>query len=221
MMIAMSKIPIAMSIPVIGMVVGLIKKSREYQNVDLKDHSDVAAEETAVSTEEKTGVTPTDKILHFFTLIAIVVAFVLQLTFGSMVIGAIGGITVMFLSRVVYLKAGDKVVQEGMLMMGAIAFIMLIASGFANVLTETDSINEFVSSASDWFEGSSHLFSAFMLSVNRTIYHYGYWSIFWNSTNNCCSVCTVMCCSGIWYISNCCSDWNRRGTWGRGIPCFR
>ncbi len=75
-------------------------------------------------------------------MIAIFVAFVLQLTFGSMEIGAIGGLTVMFLYRVVYLKAGDKVVQEGMLMMGTITFIMLIASGFANVLTETDLINE-------------------------------------------------------------------------------
>ncbi|ASN06185.1 Na+/H+ antiporter family protein [Virgibacillus necropolis] len=170
MPIAMSKIPLAMSIPVLGMIVGLLiailftyRKSRKYKDVEIKDPVKDAAEEIAVTTEDKPGVTSKNKKLHAFTLISIIAAFVLQLTFDSMVIGAIGGITVMFLSRVVYLKTGDRVVQEGMLMMGAIAFIMLIASGYANVLKETGSVNEFVSSASTWFDGSSHLIAAFAL----------------------------------------------------------
>ena len=169
MNIAMSQLPIAMSIPGIGMIVGLVialvfsyRKSRNYNDIQLKA-AEKASEEIAATTDGQIDSKGNNKRLHFFTLLAIVVAFVLQLTFGSMVIGAIGGITIMFLSRVVYMKNGDRVVQEGMLMMGAIAFIMLIASGYANVLKETGAVKEFITSASSFLGGSSQVVAAFVL----------------------------------------------------------
>ncbi|MYL45187.1 sodium:proton antiporter [Virgibacillus halodenitrificans] len=171
MPIAMSDIPLAMSIPAIGMIGGLLiavlftyKKPREYKDIDLSKTSSLPEEETAAGLEkQKTPRTTFEKRNHFFTIIAIVVAFVLQLTFESMVIGAIGGITVMFVTRVIFLESGEKVVQEGMVMMGVIAFIMLIASGYASVLKETGAVENFVNNATSWFGDSSQLVSAFVL----------------------------------------------------------
>ncbi|MEH7385681.1 Na+/H+ antiporter NhaC family protein [Bacillus sp. JJ1521] len=54
----------------------------------------------------------------------------------------------MFLLRVVLVKDGEKVVQDGMQMMGAIAFVMLIASGYASVLKETGSVEQLVTGVS-------------------------------------------------------------------------
>ncbi|ALC89269.1 sodium:proton antiporter [Bacillus sp. FJAT-18017] len=169
MPINMSDVPFAMMLPGIGMIIGLIiailfsyKKPRNYNFVELKK-VDKSMEETAVGVENRDKLNGNDKKLYVFTLIAIVTAFVLQLAFGSMVVGAIGGITILFLSRVVPLNTGDKVVQEGMVMMGAIAFIMLIASGYANVLKETGAVQEFVSNASSILDGSSKTIAALVL----------------------------------------------------------
>ncbi|WP_053365686.1 Na+/H+ antiporter family protein [Bacillus sp. FJAT-27245] len=169
MAINMSDVPFAMLLPGAGMILGLIiailftyKKPRDYNFAELKK-IDKSIEETAVGAENRPKLNGNDKKLFFFTLLAIVAAFVLQLVFGSMVVGAIGGITILFLSRAIPLNTGDKVVQEGMVMMGAIAFIMLIASGYANVLKETGAVQEFVGNASSILDGSSKVVAAFVL----------------------------------------------------------
>ena len=55
-------------------------------------------------------------------------------------------------------------VHEGIGMMGMIAFVMLIASGYANVLTETGAITELVNTTLN-FAGESRLLIAFILLV--------------------------------------------------------
>ena len=67
-------------------------------------------------------------IAHTFTVIAILVALTIQLITESLILGALGGIFVMFLLRVIKLYEGERVVHEGIGMMGMIAFVMLIAS---------------------------------------------------------------------------------------------
>src|SRR5690625_7864862 len=50
---------------------------------------------------------------HVFTIIAIIAALVLQIVTESLVLGALSGIIIMFVFRVVRLYQGDRVVNEG------------------------------------------------------------------------------------------------------------
>jgi len=102
------------------------------------------------------------EMAHTFTVIAILAALILQIVTDSLVLGALAGIIVMFVCRVVKMYEGERVVHEGIGMMGMIAFVMLIASGYANVLTESGSINELVD-ATLAITGDSHLSVAFFL----------------------------------------------------------
>lgn len=167
MPISVGQIPLAMLIPSIGMVVGVViailfsyRKSRSYKDVNLASNVEQPVEEIAAALEQPEKKFETK---HIFTLAAIVAAFVCQLVFGSMVAGAIAGISIMFISRVVLLKDGEKVVQDGMHMMGAIAFVMLIASGYASVLKTSGSVEQLVTGVSTWFEGGSQVIAAFLL----------------------------------------------------------
>ncbi|MFD1779430.1 Na+/H+ antiporter family protein [Fredinandcohnia salidurans] len=167
MPISVGQIPIAMLIPALGMVVGVIiailfsyRKQRNYKDAVIVEKEEHKTEESAATIEQSES---KFEKKHIFTLLAIVAAFVCQLIFGSMVAGAIAGIAIMFISRVVLLKDGEKVVQDGMHMMGAIAFVMLIASGYATVLKETGSVEQLVNGVSSWFDGGSQMIAAFML----------------------------------------------------------
>lgn len=159
--IALSDIPYAMLIPVLGMTVGLLiavfityRKPRDYQDIDTVDSNSMVSEQLTKTRQ---------KVNHVITLFAIVVAFVLQLSFDSMIIGALGGITIMLLSQVIKVSRSDAAVKEGVLMMGAIAFIMLIASGYASVLTETDAVDNLTGTVSGWFDGTSRAVAAVVL----------------------------------------------------------
>lgn len=159
--IALSDIPYAMLIPVLGMTVGLLiavfityRKPRDYRDIDTVDSNSMVSEQLTKTRQ---------KVNHVITLFAIVVAFVLQLSFDSMIIGALGGITIMLLSQVIKVSRNDAAVKEGVLMMGAIAFIMLIASGYASVLTETDAVDNLTGTVSGWFDGTSRAVAAVVL----------------------------------------------------------
>ncbi|CAM4254304.1 Na+/H+ antiporter family protein [Lacicoccus alkaliphilus] len=159
--IGLSDIPAAMAIPVLGMTVGLLtavfityRKHREYEDIETVSDESVVTEGL---TEKR------EKVNHLITVIAIIAAFVLQLTFDSMIIGALGGIAIMLLSQVIQIGRSEAAVREGVLMMGAIAFIMLIASGYASVLTETDAVDDLINTVAVWFEGIPHAVAAVML----------------------------------------------------------
>ena len=159
--ITLSDIPAAMLIPVIGMTVGLViavfityRKPREYQDIETVDSDSIVSEDLT-----KTRRT----VNNIITLFAIGAAFALQLSFDSMIIGALGGITIMLLSQVIKVSRSDAAVKEGVLMMGAIAFIMLIASGYASVLTETTAVDDLIGTVSGWFDGTPHAVAAVVL----------------------------------------------------------
>src|SRR5699024_10402822 len=148
MEVPLSQIPLAMAIPVGGMVLGLIiailvtyRKPRDYKNIE--------TEFTVSATESKKDHNVEKwQWKHVATLLALVVTLVLQLIFSSLVLAALGGILVMFFFRADRWKSGDTIIEGGMKMMGTIAFVMLIASGYASVLTKTGSVDELVEKAS-------------------------------------------------------------------------
>ncbi|MFC0471873.1 Na+/H+ antiporter family protein [Halalkalibacter kiskunsagensis] len=166
MPIGVSQIPLAMLLPGIGMVIGLLiaifityRKDR-IVNTKLDESSEIAA-----TVEDGFAFSKQ----HMFTIIAIIAALAVQLLFSSLILGALTGVVIMFALQVVPFKEGDRVVNDGIKMMGMIAFVMLIASGYATILKETGSIDSLVKATTN-IVGDSMLFAAVgMLLVGMII----------------------------------------------------
>lgn len=161
MEIAVSSVTFAMLIPGIGMIVGLLiaifityRKDRELPYSDQGVNNEVAA-----TNEVELSFT----FRHFLTIMAIICALIVQLVTDSLVLGALTGIVLMFLFTVVPFKEGEKVVNEGVAMMGMIAFVMLIASGYATILKETGAVEELVQSATGILGDNKLIIAVLML----------------------------------------------------------
>lgn len=163
--ITLKEVTTSMIFPGIAMVVGLLiallityrkdrlpKESITQSELPEVDMADAITEQGDVRW----------KMSHAYTVIAIIVALVVQLTTETLVLGAMAGIIIMFLFRVIKMYEGERVVHEGIGMMGMIAFVMLVASGYATVLTESGAVNELVE-ATLKITGESHLSVAFFL----------------------------------------------------------
>ncbi|MFC6463949.1 Na+/H+ antiporter NhaC family protein [Marinilactibacillus sp. GCM10026970] len=134
-----------MWIPGLAMVVGLLVavlitygKPRAYQNAR---QDDIGPE---ISDENE------QKILfnkdHAFAVIGAVAALIVQLTFGSLVLGALLGLTIMVVSGAIKWSDIDDMLKSGINMMGFIAFVMLVASGYGDVIRATGGIDTLVES---------------------------------------------------------------------------
>ncbi|MFB9071213.1 Na+/H+ antiporter family protein [Citricoccus parietis] len=170
MEIELSQIPLAMAIPVATMVVGLViailvtyRRPREYR--DAAPDLGVAAFGTNGASGSDTGWTRQ----HVVVLIALAVTLVLQLVFGSLVIAALGGVLIIFIFRGERWRASDELAHGGVTMMGTIAFIMLVASGYASVLTETGAVDDLVTAASGWIGDSQLLAAVVMMTVGLLV----------------------------------------------------
>lgn len=171
MQITSSEVTQAMIFPGTAMIIGLLvavlityRKKRiaksvvDYQTQDI-DMADSIAEKKEV----------VFNYMHFFTIIAIIAALAVQLITKSLVLGALAGIIIMFATRVVKFYQGDKVVNEGIGMMGMIAFVMLIASGYAKVLTESGAVNELVEMTLNFTGDSKFIIAVLLLAVGLVI----------------------------------------------------
>ena len=136
--VSISDIASVMWIGGISMVVGLLlaivyySRSREYEDI-------------AVVQEESTEHTTRMTRDCWIGLAGAAVAFVAQLYFKSLPIGALAGLAVFFATGLIKWSKMDEDVDGGIRMMGTIAFVMLIAAGYANVLRETNSVEHLVS----------------------------------------------------------------------------
>lgn len=77
-------------------------------------------------------------------LIGVVIAFGVQLWSDSLPLGGLMGLIFMVAFGGIEYKKIDKVIENGLSMMAFIAFIMLVAAGFASVIRETGGIGELV-----------------------------------------------------------------------------
>lgn len=167
--ISMTQVAEAMLIPGLGMVAGLfIAIFISYR----KDRVSKPAEQMdfhGADKVEENQLPASWNITHTFTVIAIIMALVVQIVTKSLVLGALSGIIILFLTRVVPFRRGDRVVQEGIGMMGMIAFVMLIASGYAHVLKETGEVDDLVEKTTSMVGTSPFVLSFFMLLVGLII----------------------------------------------------
>lgn len=176
MSITLNDVTLSMLIPGVGMIVGLLIAvfvSYRKERVVNKTNQLQASEER-VSNQ---GTTEEWKLKHWMTIIAIVAALAIQLITQSLVLGALAGITVLFVTRVVKMYDGDRVVQEGVSMMGMIAFVMLVASGYATVLKETGAVNDLVEQTTALL-GTSPIAIAFVILLVGLIITMGIGSSF-------------------------------------------
>ncbi|WP_461200302.1 Na+/H+ antiporter family protein [Anoxybacillus sp. TBDG-1] len=159
LIVAKSDIPKAMFLPSLGMIVGLLlafftyRKPRTYQQVKLES-------EGAQSFQQR-GV--------WFAIIAVIIALTVQLALDSMIFGAFAGIVVIYLSGCIRLAESDRLLTEGMRMMAFIGFVMLSASGFANVLKQTGHIEKLVEQAASLIGHNATLGALLMLIVGLLI----------------------------------------------------
>ena len=82
---------------------------------------------------------------HWITLLAAIVTFVVQIWTHSLPLGALTGLGIIFSLGAIKHSKMDKLMDEGIYLMGYVAFVMLVASGFATVLKTTGGIESLVS----------------------------------------------------------------------------
>ncbi|PFG52453.1 hypothetical protein ATG98_1477 [Marinobacter sp. LV10R520-4] len=152
----------AMALPALGMLCGLLVAIfityRGERNYNL----------SAITRVEKVNTTYKPMTL-VMALAAIVVTFVVQLWLGSMILGALAGFLLFNLSGVVKWKEADDLFTEGMKMLAMIGFIMIAASGFAEVMRETGEITTLVQSSVDIIGANKALAALLMLLVGLMI----------------------------------------------------
>ena len=152
----------AMAIPALGMLVGLLvavfisyRKKREYDLAKIEQ-----VEQVAVSYNPRTLLVAGG---------AIAAAFIIQLWLGSMIIGALSGFLIFSASGIVRWRETDDLFTEGMKMMAMIGFIMIAASGFAEVLKATGEVKSLVEASAGWINHSKGVGALLMLLVGLLV----------------------------------------------------
>ncbi|UTC65066.1 sodium:proton antiporter [Treponema sp. OMZ 788] len=151
----------AMWIPGLGMLLGLLiavffsyRKPREYKDL----HPEMNLEQDVKFTSRE-----------WFTLLAILAAFVIQIFTGSMPLGGLAGILILMITRVIKVNEVDNTMAEGIKLMGFIAFVMLVAAGFAEVIKATKGVDALVVSSANLIGGSKLLGAIIMLLIGLGI----------------------------------------------------
>ena len=145
----------------LGMLIGLLiaivvtyRKPREYNDILLKE-----------DTQEHLKL----NYKHYITILAALITFGVQILTHSLPLGALCGLGIIFSLGAVKHSKMDKLMDEGIYMMGYVAFIMLVASGFATVLKSTGGIEAFVNSAISILPESQLATALIMLFVGLVI----------------------------------------------------
>ncbi|QIM63929.1 sodium:proton antiporter [Pasteurellaceae bacterium Orientalotternb1] len=132
----------AMAIPVTGMILGLLtalfisyRKPRSYV-----EGGAVAVED--IESRVK-NVTPFNIAI---SIAAILATCFVQLSTNSTILGGLVGLAIFALGGVFKLKQSNDLFQDGLRLMAMIGFVMIAASGYANVVNSTGGVGELVES---------------------------------------------------------------------------
>lgn len=145
----------------VGMFVGLLaailisyRKPRIYEDkrVTLAENKDVKFRKT-----------------HWLIIIAAIATFVVQLLTKSLPLGALVGLGIIFSFGVIPQEKMDHMMNEGIYLMGYVAFVMLVAAGFASVLKETGAIETLVSLVLNYLPSNIILTSLIILLLGLFI----------------------------------------------------
>lgn len=155
-----SDVPVAMAIPILGMLVGLgiafyvYRKPRIYKNTDV---------ETATLNVN------VSKSVIIFTALALIVSLIAQIATDSMIVGAFAGIMIMYFTGALKWREADEILSEGMKMMAFIGFVMIAANGFASVINATGDVDSLITSSLTYLEGNRSLAVFIMLVIGLVV----------------------------------------------------
>ncbi|MGB6129724.1 MAG: Na+/H+ antiporter family protein [Psychrilyobacter sp.] len=148
-----------MMFPALGMVVGVLvaifisyRKPREYENLDFSEMDLIEDEEVKFTRS------------HLAALVGASMALIIQLTIGSLPLGAIVGLGIMVLFGAIKWKSLNEITNNGIHMMGFIAFVMLVASGYGAVIRETGGVQALVDVTAG-IVGDSKFFAALIMII--------------------------------------------------------
>ncbi len=99
----------------------------------------------------------------YLTFIGIIVAFVIQLATDSMPLAAFLALAIILLGRGIKFKETDSLMDDSVKMMAFIAFVMLVASGFGEVLQKVHAIEGLVNAITSVVQGK--LLGAFLMLI--------------------------------------------------------
>lgn len=152
-----------MWIPALGMVLGLLvavfisyRKPREYKDIAIEGVENGEIDEKMTSK-------------HWCALLGAITAFVVQIITGSLPLGGLCAIIVLFVTRAIKFSEIDELVDGGVKMMGLIGFIMLVAAGYGSVLRETGAVENLVASVSGIVGNSQFIGALLMLLVGLLV----------------------------------------------------
>ena len=145
----------------LGLLCGLLwavfisyRKPREYENIPFRE-------------ERRRSLRFTGS--HYITLFAAFATLAVQLWTKSLPLGALIGLTIIFGTRAINPEKMDTLINEGIGLMGYVAFVMLVAAGFAGVLKSTGSIDTLVNAFVPFMMGSKLVASFLMLIIGLFI----------------------------------------------------
>lgn len=149
----------------LAMLVGLLiavfityRKPREYKDIDpILDECNVSKKSLRLRRK------------HYVTLFGAFATLAVQLISGSLPLGALVGLGIIFGAKAVRRRHMDKLINEGIGLMGYVAFVMLIAAGFALVLKETGGVESLLSMILPYMQNSKLISVTLMLLVGLLI----------------------------------------------------
>lgn len=161
-----AQVSLAMLLPVIGMILGLFtavfisyRKPRDYVVTSAEPTTkDIEAHIANIQPKQITA-----------SLVAIVATFATQLVTSSTIIGGLVGLVIFALFGIFKLKESNDIFQQGLRLMAMIGFVMIAASGFANVINSTTGVTDLVQSLSNGAVQSKGLAAFLMLLVGLLI----------------------------------------------------
>lgn len=160
----------SMLLPGIGMIIGLLiaifisyKKPREYKIVDNVFENKIAND---LEDKEQSNNSSRKQIAG---LTGAIVAFIVQVITESLPLGAIAGLIIMLILGAFKWRDIDNLMGDGISMMGFIAFVMLVASGYGAVLRETGGVETLVEAATGLMGGSKFIGALIMLFIGLIV----------------------------------------------------
>ena len=155
------QLPLAMAIPVAGMVLGLIMAFFSYRKPRDYDLEPIMAiePETVVFTPHHLWV----------AVVAILAALGLQLYTDSIIVGALVGFLIFTIGGVIKFHESQDAFTQGVKMMSLIGFIMISASGFSSVMNATHGVDSLVQTVGTVLGDHKGLASFAMLLVGLLV----------------------------------------------------
>ena len=149
-----------------GMFIGLLiavlisyRKPRKYLEKNIQENPLEKSDKEALKLNKN----------HYITLLGAVATLIVQLITKSLPLGALVGLGIVFGGGAVSHKKMDTLINEGIGIMGYVAFVMLVAAGFAMVLQQTGGIEELVNAIMPLMQNSKFLTVSLMLLIGLFI----------------------------------------------------